>query len=55
MQELAEYVVHEFLASWRPRVEADQNALLLQNWLVFLREVDQIAIDYGPTAAALDQ
>ena len=55
IQELAEYVVHEFLASLQPCVETDQNALVLDNWLVFLREVGQIAIDHAPTAAALDQ
>jgi len=29
--------------------------LRMQNWRVFLRVVDQSAIDYAPTAAALDQ
>ena len=29
--------------------------LRIQNWLAFLRVVDQIAIDYALTAAALDQ
>ena len=38
-----------------PLLQEDAVILRMQNWLVFLRVVDQMAIDYAPTAAALDQ
>jgi DNA-binding CsgD family transcriptional regulator len=54
LEECAAYVAHDLLTAVQPHVEAARLAQVLQGWLVFQREVGQIAIDHAPRVAALD-
>jgi DNA-binding CsgD family transcriptional regulator len=55
MEERAAYVAHDLLTTVQPHVEAKRFAHVLQGWLVFQREVGQIAIDHAPPTAAQGQ